>query len=129
MTAGNGEVRSFSLEWYEANRKKPTSEISPYEPVAGWQVKEAVLKTDIKYFNVRDCGICMSPIGYYVQEGDLVFDGSCDCCRGENFRTDQWYHAAVWINMQSSLSNRIELMKKFALLPTEYEIGDEHQSK
>jgi hypothetical protein len=99
---------------------------SPYVPVTGEQVKSAVLKTDIKYVNVRECGICKSPIGYYVHAADLVFDGSCECCRGENFRPDQWTNAAEWINMQTRLVNRIDLMKKFALLPGEYEVSDEH---
>lgn len=83
--------------------------------ITGEQVKKAVLAAGLKYIPHHDCGICHTPVGYYVQGDDLVFDGSCDCSSGGSYRIQQWGEAAAWINMQSKEENRTMLMKRFAL--------------
>lgn len=47
--------------------------------VSAEDIRSAVVAAGIKEVQVRECSICGSKIGYIVAQGQLFYDGSCDC--------------------------------------------------
>lgn len=81
--------------------------------VTAKQVKTACLAAKIVRVPHHDCGLCGSWTCYRVQDGNLFFDSSCDCCPPSEPQPRAWDDAADWINMQTDDVHRNRLMQAF----------------
>ena len=75
-----------------------------------------VRERKIRWWGVRDCSICESPIGYVFEpNGNVFFDGSCDCSRGSDLRPSSMNDVAYHIERQDP-KIRERLLSEFRCL-------------
>lgn len=82
--------------------------------ITGQQIQDAMKSKSITSVIHHDCGCCGAWTEYRVEQGDLLYDSSCDCGRSAPRRVG-FQDAANWINMQSEDSVKVELMARFGL--------------
>lgn len=56
--------------------------------------KTAVSQRNIKRWDTHDCAICGMPVGYVFIDGNVYFDGNCDC---SSYPTDLQHR--LWQNV------------------------------
>lgn len=85
--------------------------------VTAEQLKNALpVSTSPVYIPVRDCSICGAEVAYVVFNGDLYFDGHCDCVRYRRPpELRPWQSAANHINNLPTKEERKAAAKKFGL--------------
>lgn len=52
---------------------------------------DRIVLSKTNFLKHHECGVCGSPVGYLISDGDILFDSSCDCSsfRG-NYRLENW---------------------------------------
>jgi hypothetical protein len=68
------------------------------------EVKAAAIAAGLTHINHHDCGFCGVMVYYSIEDGNLFFNGACDCvtyCDPPQLR--DWSDASDWINMQNDL--------------------------
>jgi hypothetical protein len=69
-----------------------------------------------RFFRIRDCSICNTPIGYEAILDNLVFHSSCDCVSySVPPELRPWPELAELVNMQTTVEGRKFLTDLFCL--------------
>ena len=42
-------------------------------------IKNAIIKNNIHYWYPFECSICGCSYGFYFENGNVIFNGACDC--------------------------------------------------
>lgn len=86
--------------------------------VTAEQIRESVIKNNIRFFPIHSCGLCNVPIGYsffkYNCPYEVTFDSSCDCA-SSGPRQSSFEDVAEHINMQTSEEYVNELLTQLGM--------------
>ena len=78
-------------------------------------IKSAIIKNNIHYWYPFECSICGCSYGFYFENGNVIFNGACDCGSIFGERLASYQEIADIYNNNKDEQFRLEMLKYFKL--------------